>query len=73
MAKRTVAKHLRNLKKLLRRAERLGMIPKAPHVQMPKGASRPKAKGRAITAEELDRMLVKVDDVVGTKAAPSNC
>ena len=71
MAKRTVAKHLRNLKKLLRRAERLGMIPKAPHVQMPKGASTPKAKGRAITAEELDRMLVKTADVVGTKAASS--
>lgn len=71
MAKRTVAKHLRNLKKMLRWAEKRGMLPKAPPVDMPKGSSTPKAKGRAITAEELDRILAKAVAVVGRKSAPS--
>lgn len=71
LAKRTVAKHLRNLKKMLRWAEKRGMLSKAPPVDMPKGSSTPKAKGRAITAEELDRMLAKAVAIVGRKSAPS--
>ena len=60
----TLAKHLRNLKRMLRWASRQKLLAAVPHFDMPKGAST-EAKGRAITQEEFDRMIDKVASVVG--------
>ena len=50
----------------------MGMLAKAPAIEMPKRAKGGKVmKGRPITGEEFDRMLGKVPDVVGESVAPS--
>lgn len=53
----TVAKHLRHLKVCLRWAAQIGMIKKAPHVELPKQGKRRFMRGRAITDAEYQRML----------------
>ena len=63
-SKRTVGKHLRNLKRMLRWAVRHSLLQRCPHIEMPKGISRGKAKGRALAAEEFERMLAAADKVV---------
>jgi len=58
----TIRGHLAELRKVLRWARDLDLIQKMPVIRMP-----PKAggmKGRPITAEEVDRMLVKIPEVV---------
>ncbi len=56
----TIKGCLAHLKSALRWAERVGLLAKAPRVDMPKRVS-DKMKGRPITGEEFDRMLAKVD------------
>ncbi|MEO2036091.1 MAG: site-specific integrase [Planctomycetaceae bacterium] len=70
-SKFTVGKHLRNLKRMLRWAVRQKLLLECPHIDMPKGVSKGKAKGRAITTEEFERMLSKVAAVVGKKPTES--
>lgn len=53
----TIAKHLRHLKVCLRWAERIGMIRKAPHVELPKQGKRRFMRGRALTEAEYKQML----------------
>ncbi|EAQ79709.1 tyrosine-type recombinase/integrase [Blastopirellula marina] len=60
-AEATIAAQLRHVKAALRWAHDMGLIPTVPKIKMPKrvkGASM--MKGRAITAEEFDRMVVKI-------------
>jgi integrase len=65
----TIRGHLINLQTALRWAHRQGMISQIPDFNLP--AKTAKAKGRAITAEELDRMLDATPNVVGAAAADS--
>ncbi len=65
----TVKGHLAELRKVLRWANRVGLVAKMPHIEMPKKLTG--AKGRAITAEEFERYCAKVPDVVGVEAASS--
>lgn len=71
----TIKGHLAHLKSALRWAERVGMLPKAPRIAMPKRAKGAKRsdtmKGRPITGEEFDRMLAKVKGIVGKQATNS--
>jgi len=54
----TIAKHLRTIKAALRWAERQGMLAKAPTIDMPRlPKGQRMMKGRAITAEEFDRLV----------------
>ncbi len=64
----TVRGHLAELRKILRWGVEFGMVAKMPALKMPKVSH---AKGRAPTAEEFDRLLAKVESVVGKDAAPS--
>jgi len=57
----TLAKALRHLKATLRWAERQGYLTKAPAIEMPKTGA--KMKGRAITTEEYERMLLAAPKV----------
>lgn len=56
----TIKGCLAHLKSALRWAERVGLLAKAPRVEMPKRAG-DKMKGRPITTEEFERMLDKVE------------
>jgi len=68
----TIKSHLSHLKAALRWAHRQGMMPVVPNIDMPKRAKGSKVmKGRPITSEEFERMLDKVQSVVGPKATPS--
>jgi integrase len=60
----TIARHLRHIKACLRWAERQGMMSKAPAIEMPKlvkGQSF--MKGRPVTTEEYERLLLAVPKV----------
>ena len=62
----TIAGHLRHLKAALRWAVRIGILAKAPTIEMPKRASKGKLmKGRPVTAEEFERMLAVTACIVG--------
>ncbi len=68
----TIAKHLRHVKAALNWGKKLGIVARVPAIEMPKRAKCSKVmKGRPITAEEFERMLAKVESVVGVSAAPS--
>jgi integrase len=65
----TVARHLRQLKVALRWAHRQGLLvtlPKFDRIKQSKGS-----RGRAVSGEELDRMLAAAPKVVGEAAADS--
>ncbi len=66
----TLSKHLRNLRKLTRWAGRKGMFASCPHINMPKGSSKGKSKGRPLKVEEFERMLQRTASVVGDEQAP---
>ncbi|QDT36539.1 tyrosine-type recombinase/integrase [Stratiformator vulcanicus] len=66
LSEATIASYLAHLKSSLRWAAKVGLIGRAPEIDMPKRV--PKMKGRAITAEELDRMIAKVPTVVPADA-----
>jgi integrase len=60
----TIAKNLRHIKAALRWAENVGLMPKAPRIEMPKrNKGQPLARARAITLEELERMIAACDKV----------
>jgi len=68
----TIVGHLAYLQAALNWAETMGMIPKVPKIVKPKRVKKSKSmKGRPITTEELERLLAKVEDVVGPQCAPS--
>ncbi len=67
----TLSKHLRNLRKMLQWATRQGMFATCPHVDMPKGSSKGKSKGRPVTVEEFPRMLQRTAKEVGEEQADS--
>jgi integrase len=57
----TLTAHLKTIKAALRWAERIGMISKAPRIDMPKVAKgQTMMKGRPITGEEFDRFFAAV-------------
>jgi integrase len=65
LAEATIKSYLSHLKAALRWAERMGLLAKAPKIDMPKRAKGSKVmKGRPIAGEEFERMLAKVADVV---------
>jgi len=68
----TIRSYLAHLKSALRWAHDVGLlqhIPKFPKVQR---AKRQKVmRGRPLTTEEFERILDKVEEIVGVKAAPS--
>lgn len=71
-AEATVASYMGHVSAALGWAVEVGFIREAPTIARPKRKKGVKVmKGRPITAEELDRMLAKVVDVVGEPAAPS--
>lgn len=71
LAEATVGKIARQLKACLRWAERQGMLPKVPAIEMPKRSKGGKLmKGRAISGEEFDRMITAVPKV-RTNDAPA--
>jgi len=59
----TIAHHLRHVKAALRWAERQGMLPKAPAIEMPQVSGQDLAKSRPITTEEYERLLLAVPKV----------
>lgn len=66
----TIAKHLRHLKVCLRWAATIGMIAKAPHVELPKQGKRKFMRGRPITEAEYQRMLKHCDAATGKRNSP---
>jgi integrase len=71
LSKHTVARHLRHLKAAFRWAVGQKLLLECPCIRMPKGTSGGKAKGRAITTEEFERMLSNVEKVVGGEQSES--
>ena len=72
LAEATIARHLRQLKAIMRWANREGLLNVLPKFTMPKrvkGASM--MRGRPITTEEFERMIEAVPIVVETAAAKS--
>ena len=60
----TISHHLRHVKAATRWAEKLGLMSKAPAIEMPKRAKgQSQAKSRPITTEEYERMLAVVPKV----------
>lgn len=71
-AEATIRTYLAHLASALKWAVDINLLPSAPKIQKPKRAKKSKLmKGRPITAEEFERMLEKVQGVVGCEAAPS--
>nr|WP_261360773.1 site-specific integrase [Aeoliella straminimaris] len=65
LSEATIARHLRTLKVLARWANKQGMLGRVPEFDMPttpKGTS--KAKGRPLTVQEFNEMLLKVPEVL---------
>ncbi len=61
MKETTIAHHLRNVRAALRWAQSMGLMQKAPSIQMPKiPKGQSLMKGRPITGEEFDRMIAEV-------------
>ena len=74
LAEATIKGNLAHLKAALRWAERIGLLVKAPRIDMPRRAKGADVmKGRPITGEEFDRMLDAVPKVVGQQVAASWC
>lgn len=65
----TVGRHLRHLRVIARWANKKGLLPTVPDFDIPTGTN--KAKARAVTPEEFDRLLVAAAEVVGDKAEDS--
>ena len=66
----TIAHHLRHVKAATRWAAKLGVMSKAPAIDMPKRAKgQSQARSRAITGEEYERMIAAVPTVRPADAA----
>lgn len=59
----TIARHLRHVKAALNWAERVGLLAKAPKMEMPKLAGQTMMRGRPVTGEEFDRLIAAVPKV----------
>jgi integrase len=60
----TIARHLRHVKAALRWGAKVGLLAKAPNIEMPRLAKgQALMRGRAITAEEFDRMIAAIPKV----------
>ena len=71
LAEATIKVYLSHLQAALKWGERVGLMNEAPTFEMPKRAKGAKLmKGRAITAEEFDRMLAKCPGIAGTIHKP---
>jgi integrase len=71
-AEDTIKGSMAHLAATLSWAVKMGMLSKVPEIELPKRAKGSKLmKGRPITGEVFERMLVKVPAVVGEEAAPS--
>lgn len=68
-AEATVAAHLRHLKALLRWGQRQGLLRAVPHIEIP--SLETSARGRPITGEEFERLLLAVPKIVGEERAES--
>jgi len=64
----TLCSALRHIRVLLRWANRNRLLPVLPHIEMPRSAQ--KAKGRALTTEEVERVLMAVPKVRPRDSAP---
>jgi integrase len=72
LAEATIKGHLVGILAALRWAVKIGWLPKAPEVNLPKRAKGSSVmKGRPITGEEFDRLLHVAPKVVGDEAAGS--
>jgi integrase len=75
LAESTIGGYLAHLHAALQWAADQGMIFHVPKMKRPRRAKKVRKtspmKGRPITAEEFERMLAKVGEVVGNEAAPS--
>ena len=67
----TVKGYMRAVLVALNWAFRQGWLPERPRVQLIKVSKLKAMKGRPITGEEFERMLLKTPDVVGKQATPS--
>ena len=56
----TLAHHLRGIKAATRWAVKMGLMSKAPAIEMPKRAKGSQARSRAITTEEYERILLAI-------------
>ena len=66
----TLAHHLRHIKAATRWAVKLGLMAKAPSIEMPKRAKgQSQARSRAITTEEYERVLLAIPKARPTDAA----
>lgn len=65
----TVRGYLSEIGRVLRWGARLGLIPKAPNVEMPRTTGG--MKGRPITGEEFDRLVAKIPDVCQAEGVAS--
>jgi integrase len=67
----TLAKTLRHVKAGLRWAENIGLLPKAPKIEMPRGRGQGQslARSRPVTTEEYERLLLTVSKVRPQDAA----
>jgi integrase len=69
----TLAHHLRHIKAATRWAVKLGLMAKAPSIEMPKRAKgQSQARSRAITTEEYERVLLAIPKARPTDAAQWN-
>jgi integrase len=59
----TIAHNLRHIKAALRWGESIGLIARAPAIEMPKKAKGSQARSRAVTGEEFERMILSVAKV----------
>lgn len=65
----TVARHLRHLRAFIRWCATRGLIRRVPRFEMPRIPGRRLMRGRAITAEEFERMLAAIEVVRPRDAA----
>lgn len=63
LSEASIARDLRQIKAALRWGERMGLIVKAPRVEIPRIKGRSLARSRAVTTEEYERLLVAVPKV----------
>ena len=67
----TLARLLRHVKAALRWAERVGLMVKAPKIEMPKRVKgQSMMRGRPIKGEEFERLLMAVPKMRPKRAAP---
>lgn len=67
----SIETYLKYIRAAVNWAEHIELITKAPRVWIPKSDGERRARGRAVTGEELDRWLSKLLDDVGEKRFPS--